>query len=295
MNISILLTIIVLAVICLIFIVKFYSIKYTLKEIEKSINYILEEDTNNIITISSSDKDIKNLTINLNNNLLELRKQKLQYQNGNREIKKVITNISHDLRTPLTSLTGYIDLIGQEKLSHNQKLYLNIVQNKTNDLINLTKQLFEFSKVIDLDIKLEKENCCINEILEETLVSFYNIFKEKNIIPSISICSKKIYKNINKISLIRIFENILSNVSKYSNGDFKVELNESGIIIFSNTAKLLDSTSVQKIFDRYFSVENAKDSNGIGLSIAKQLVKLNDGEIYAKYIKDTLFITLCFK
>lgn len=180
-------------------------------------------------------------------------------------------------------------------MSLNQKKYLNIVQNKTNDLIKLTKQLFEFSKVIDLDITLEKENCCINEILEETLVSFYNIFKEKNIIPSISICSKKIYKNINKISLIRIFENILSNVSKYSNGDFKVELSESGIIIFSNTAKLLDSTSVQKIFDRYFSVENAKDSNGIGLSIAKQLVKLNDGEIYAKYIKDTLFITLCLK
>lgn len=295
MNISLLLMIIVLVFICIIFIVKFYLIKYTIKEIEKSFNYILRADTNNIVTISSSDKDIKNLTINLNNNLLELRKQKLQYQNGNKELKKIITNISHDLRTPLTSLKGYIDLIEQERLSYNQIKYLKIVQKKADELTELTKQLFEFSKIIDLDTNIEKEECCINEILEETLVSFYNVFKEKNIIPTISICSKKIYKNINRISLIRIFENVLSNVAKYSNGDFKVELNENGIITFSNKAELLDATSVQKIFDRYFSVENAKESNGIGLSIAKQLVELNNGYIYAEYIKNILFIKIYFK
>lgn len=295
MNIEILLmsSVVILFFISIFFIVKLYILKYTIKEIEESINNILKLDTNNLITISSSDKDIKNLTINLNNNLIELRKQKLKYENGNQELKKIITNISHDLRTPLTAINGYIELIDNNGLKEKQKKYIEIVQRKTNELNELTTQLFEFSKTIDINIK--KEKCCLNEILEETLVSYYNIFREKNIVPSIFICNKKIYRKVNKISLIRIFENILSNVSKYSNGDFKVEMNENGTIIFSNESNFLDTTTVQKIFDRYFSVENAKESTGIGLSIAKQLVELNNGRIYAKYTENKLFIEISFE
>ena len=292
MNISLLLITIILFCTCIFLILKLCLIKHSIKEIEKSFTYILKADTNNIITISSSDKDIKNLTININENLTDLRKQTLQYKSGNQELKKIITNISHDLRTPLTTIRGYIDLIQQEELSDKQKKYLKIVEKKSNELTDLTKQLFEFSKIMDIDIELKKERCCINEILEETLVGYYNIFKEKNIVPKVSICSKKIYKTANRISIIRIFENILSNVSKYSTGDFKVIMNEDGIISFSNKANSLDATTVQKIFERYFSVENAKESTGIGLSIAKKLIELNDGTIKAEYKKGNLIIEI---
>ena len=292
MNISLLIITIILFLICIFLAVKLYVIKQSIKEIEKSFSKILRTDTNNIISISSSDKDIKNLTINLNNNLSELRGQKLQYKNGNQELKKIITNISHDLRTPLTAIKGYVDLIEQEKLSNNQKKYLKVIQKKSNELTELTGQLFEYTKLMDIDVKIKKEECCINEILEETLVSYYSIFKEQNIIPNISICSTKVYKIVNKISIIRVFENILSNVVKYSNGDLKVEMQENGTITFSNKATSLDETTVQKIFDRYFSVENAKESTGIGLSIAKQLVELNNGSIKAEYVNGYLIIEI---
>ena len=292
MNISLLIITIILFLICIFLAVKLYVIKQSIKEIEKSFSKILRTDTNNIIAISSSDKDIKNLTINLNNNLSELRGQKLQYKNGNQELKKIITNISHDLRTPLTAIKGYVDLIEQEKLSNNQKKYLKVIQKKSNELTELTGQLFEYTKLMDIDVKIKKEECCINEILEETLVSYYSIFKEQNIIPNISICSTKVYKIVNKISIIRVFENILSNVIKYSNGDLKVEMQENGTITFSNKATFLDETTVQKIFDRYFSVENAKESTGIGLSIAKQLVELNNGSIKAEYVNGYLIIEI---
>ena len=298
MNISLLLISIISSFICIFLLLKLFLIKKSIIEIEKNFTKILESDTNNIISISSSDKDIKNLTINLNDNLIELRKQKLKYKNGNQELKKIVTNISHDLRTPLTALKGYIDLINKEKLSISQKKYLKIIQKKSDELNELTGQLFEFSKIIDTlekNINLSKDECCINEILEETLLSFYNIFKEKNIFPTINISNKKLYKKVNKISIVRIFENILSNVSKYSNGDFEVEMDDNGIITFSNKANSLDATSVQKIFDRYFSVENAKDSTGIGLSIAKQLVEMNDGEIYAEYSRERLYIKINFR
>ena len=292
MNIGLLILTIILFLICIFLAVKLYVIKQSIKEIEKSFSKILRTDTNNIIAISSSDKDIKNLTINLNNNLSELRGQKLQYKNGNQELKKIITNISHDLRTPLTAIKGYVDLIEQEKLSNNQKKYLKVIQKKSNELTELTGQLFEYTKMMDIDVKIKKEECCINEILEETLVSYYSIFKEQNIIPNISICSTKVYKIVNKISIIRVFENILSNVIKYSNGDLKVEMQENGTITFSNKATSLDETTVQKIFDRYFSVENAKESTGIGLSIAKQLVELNNGSIKAEYVNGYLIIEI---
>ncbi|HIS87395.1 MAG TPA: HAMP domain-containing histidine kinase, partial [Candidatus Caccenecus avistercoris] len=248
MNIGLLIITIILFLICIFLAVKLYVIKQSIKEIEKSFSKILRTDTNNTIAISSSDKDIKNLTINLNNNLSELRGQKLQYKNGNQELKKIITNISHDLRTPLTAIKGYVDLIEQEKLSNNQKKYLKVIQKKSNELTELTGQLFEYTKLIDIDVKIKKEECCINEILEETLVSYYSIFKEQDIIPNISICSTKVYKIVNKISIIRVFENILSNVIKYSNGDLKVEMQENGTITFSNKATSLDETTVQKIF-----------------------------------------------
>ena len=292
MNISLLIITIILFLICIFLAVKLYVIKQSIKEIEKSFSKILRTDTNNIIAISSSNKDIKNLTINLNNNLSELRGQKLQYKNGNQELKKIITNISHDLRTPLTAIKGYVDLIEQEKLSNNQKKYLKVIQKKSNELTELTGQLFEYTKLMDIDVKIKKEECCINEILEETLVSYYSIFKEQDIIPNISICSTKVYKIVNKISIIRVFENILSNVVKYSNGDLKVEMQENGTITFSNKATSLDETTVQKIFDRYFSVENAKESTGIGLSIAKQLVELNNGSIKAEYVNGYLIIEI---
>ena len=298
MNISLLLISIISSFICIFLLLKLFLIKKSIIEIEKNFTKILESDTNNIISISSSDKDIKNLTINLNDNLIELRKQKLKYKNGNQELKKIVTNISHDLRTPLTALKGYIDLINKEKLSISQKKYLKIIQKKSDEFNELTGQLFEFSKIIDTlekNINLSKDECCINEILEETLLSFYNIFKEKNIFPTINISNKKLYKKVNKISIVRIFENILSNVSKYSNGDFEVEMDDNGIITFSNKANSLDATSVQKIFDRYFSVENAKESTGIGLSIAKQLVEMNDGEIYAEYSRERLYIKINFR
>lgn len=266
--------------------------KKSLKEIRITLNKIIQTNTNQLLTISSSDRDIKKLTNDLNKELQDLRKEKLQYQNGNQELKKIITNISHDMRTPLTAIRGYIDLMKENKEKQNE--YIKIIEKKTEELTLLTDQLFDFSKTMDIGVKIEKEKCCINEILEETLANMYSFFKEKQIEPKLEICEQKIYRNLDRHSIIRIFENILSNVCKYSDGDFRVTLNEKGIITFSNKATSLDVTTVQKIFDRYFTVENAKKSTGLGLSISKQLVELNGGEISTKYVNKHLIIQIEF-
>lgn len=275
MSIYFYITITVLIIILIVLILKLFFIKKSIKEIRSNLSRILKSDTNNLITIDTNNKEISELANTLNIELKNLRRERLQYENGNQELKRSITNISHDIRTPLTAISGYIDLIKQNEDKEKQEEYIKIVERKTNDLINLTEQLFDFSKTVDITPQIKKEKICINEILEESLANFYGVFKEKNIIPKLEITDKKIYKFVDKNAITRVFENILSNVIKYSSGNFKVKLESNGKIIFSNKASSLDATTVEKIFDRYYTVENAKKSTGLGLSIAKQLVELN--------------------
>lgn len=290
---------IILTLICVVCIVKIFLMNKSIKNIAKDLEKILNEDTNNLISISTENKQIKKIANNLNVELKKLRKEKMQYENGSEELKRTITNISHDIRTPLTAISGYIELLekgSNESISKNKyeerKKYIEIIKRKTNELVELTEQLFNFSTTIDTYNKLEKEKCCINDVLEESLAEYYETFQKEKILPIIKLCKEKVYKKLNKRALTRVFDNILSNIIKYSDGEITVILERDGKIIFSNKAKKLDTTSVQKIFDRYFTVENAKKSTGIGLSIAKQLVELNDGNIEAKYIDGNLVIEI---
>lgn len=304
MNIWLLVAIF-LFVICAILVIKICHTNNKIEKIGKSLEEILDDDTNRLITVSTSNKHIRKVASTLNVQLKKLRKIKIQYESGSEELKNTITNISHDMRTPLTAINGYIELLqseaesGSDEKCNNTKTeetkkYMEIIKRKTDELTELTEQLFNFSTTMDNLWKIDKENCCINEILEEILAEYYEIFKRQNIVPEIYICEEKIYREINKNLVVRIFENILSNIIKYSDEGFKVELERSGKIIFSNKAKSLDVTTVQKIFDRYFTVENAKNATGVGLSIAKQLVELNRGSISAKYVNGNLLIEVEF-
>ena len=255
---------------------------------------IINTDTNNLITINTNDKKLKELANLLNDSLKNLRKLELEYKNGNKELKTSITNISHDLRTPLTAIRGYLDLMDSSNLDSKQIKYLSIIDNKVKDLTFLTEQLFDFSKTLDIQEEMKKENIVINDILEDSVASFYSLFKEYNITPNIDICREKVIRVLNENMLKRIFENIISNAIKYSKKDFNIKLYNNGIIEFSNQADGLDQVSLEQLFDRYYTVKNAKKSNGIGLSIAKQLVDLSGGKIEAKYKNNILIIKIEF-
>ena len=188
-----------------------------------------------------------------------------------------------------------IPLFGQMQMSFSQ--FAIVLLNTALVIISFCS-IYNFITMICSEITISISICIILFVamfVAQAALGFTansRKYKEQDIIPNISICSTKVYKIVNKISIIRVFENILSNVVKYSNGDLKVEMQENGTITFSNKATSLDETTVQKIFDRYFSVENAKESTGIGLSIAKQLVELNNGSIKAEYVNGYLIIEI---
>ena len=168
----------ILLIVFLFLILKIFLIKKEIKNIDRTLSMILKSDTNRLITVNTNDKDLKKFASLLNKNLKKLRKLELEYKNGSGELKSSITNISHDLRTPLTAVRGYLDLIDDENLTEKQVKYLKIINHKVKDLTELTEQLFDFSKNIDIQESLKKENVCINDILEESIASSYSLFKE---------------------------------------------------------------------------------------------------------------------
>ena len=136
---------------------------------------------------------------------------------------------------------------------------------------------------------LEKKEVVLNDLLEDVVASFYGLFLKYHITPTIDICKVKVKRFLNEGLVKRVFENIISNGIKYGEDDFRIKLDQEGVIEFSNRTSILDKVSLEKLFDRYYTVENAEKANGIGLSIAKQFVELMNGEIKAVY-QDGFFI-----
>lgn len=294
MSIYIIFLIISLVLIIIFLIYYIISINISIKEIEDNLDIILNNDTNKLITISTNNKRLNKLATTLNTSLRKIRKLEITYKNGNKELQESITNISHDLRTPLTAIKGYIDLIKKEKSKKKIVEYLKIIENKTEDLAILTEQLYDYSKSLDLKDNFKKEKVCINDILEDTILSYYALIKKKNLTPEINITTKRIYRKIDKNMAIRILENIISNTIKYTDEDIKITLLDNGKIIIKNKSHALDNTTVNKIFNRYYTVESGSNTSGIGLSIAKQLVNINGGKITAKYSQGYLIVELEF-
>ena len=284
----------VLAVIIAILVIKIRMMQKSMDEICSCLSEHLSSDTNQLITVSSSDKHVRHLASEIARQLAELRRQRRQYISGDRELKEAVTNISHDLRTPLTAICGYLELLEAEEMTDNTRRYVEQIQSRTEALKALTEELFRYS-VISSVSDLNYENVNVSRVLEDTLISFYVAFEQKNIKPNILLPDGAIVRTLDKSALSRIFGNIISNAVKYSDGDFSVIMTESGEITFSNSASELSSVDVGKLFERFYTVDSARKSTGLGLSIARLLTERMGGRISAEYRETVLTVRVCFK
>lgn len=284
----------VLSAIIFILCMKIHMLKVSMAEIRTQLADWQKTDTNTLISISSSDRQLRLLVADLNKQLRQLRRQRRQYLDGDKELKDAVTNISHDLRTPLTAICGYLDLLRTEETSETVTRYVMAIQNRAEALKQLTEELFRYSIIMSAQEPMQLQPLCVNDILEQSLVSFYAALTKSGIAPQIDITEKKIIRTLNRTAFLRVLNNILNNAVKYSDGDLNVLLSEKGKIIFSNTAKNLNDVQVGKLFNRFFSVETARNSTGLGLAIAKTLVEQMKGTITAQYHDNVLSICLDF-
>ena len=244
--------------------------------------------------LSSRDQSMRRLADEINRQLRKLRAQRHRFYEGDLELKHAVANISHDLRTPLTAICGYLDLLEQENLPEDAVRFVSVIRERTERLKELTEELFRYSVAASADQTGTSEEVVLNSALEESILSHYAVLKGCGITPEISMPEQSIIRRLDKKALLRIFENILGNAIKYSGGDLRIRLSESGEICFSNHAPHLNEIQVQNLFDRFYTIESGKKSTGLGLSIAKTLTEQMHGSITARYHNRTLSIILVF-
>lgn len=284
----------ILLIIIIILSIKILLIRKTAREIETAFAERLMTDTNTLIDISYQDKTMRKLAERLNIELRKLRKERHRFNHGDLELKEAVTNISHDLRTPLTAISGYLDLLDREEKSDDVNRYIETIKNRIEAMKQLTEELFQYSIVISAEYDLTIESLSINNVLEESILEFYGVLQQKKITPNIRITENKIVRKANRIALSRIFSNLMSNAIKYSDGDLEICLTDTGKIIFSNSASDLNDMEVERLFDRFYTVENARKSTGLGLSISRKLIGKMNGEIMAQYKNGRLSICVQF-
>lgn len=284
----------ILIAIIIALLVKIHILQKSVKEIEIAFADRLVTDTNILIDISSIDKNVRRLANTINGQLRKLRTERRRFQQGDLELKNAVTNISHDLRTPLTALSGYLELLEQEEKSESINRYIEIIKDRVDILTQLSEELFKYSVIISTKDNITKEQVIINTVLEESIAAFYTVLTERNIVPDIQISEIKVVRMLDRSALSRVFSNLISNVIKYSDGDLKIVLSENGEIVFSNMASGLDEIQVGRLFDRFYTVEAARKSTGLGLTISKTLVEQMKGTISAIYENNRLSIHIFF-
>ena len=280
--------VVIIALLCL----KIALLKHSAREIGRKYKNSLETKTNALIGISSADKDMCELARSINEQLIETRKKQIRFEQGDNELKTAITNISHDIRTPLTAINGYLKLLEKEEKSEDAEEYLKIIAERTQAMKGLADELFEYSVIVSKKEDNKTEDVYINRLLEESMTAMYAALTDKGITPEIDITEEKIIRRTDKEALGRVFSNILSNVIKYSEGDLSVIMDINGNISFTNYAPSLTEVEVEKLFDRFYTVTDARASTGLGLSIAKTLAARAGAQIKAELKDSRLTITV---
>ena len=271
------------------------SLRRSIREVAEELEEKLRTDTNTLISISTGDKAVRALAAQINRQLqARLRRERLKLQSGNDELTAAVTNISHDLRTPLTAICGYLDLLEQEPQSEKSERYLAVIRERAEAMRSLTEELFRYSVITATADTPRRERVCLNDILEQSLAGFYGALSARGITPEIRMPEQAVVRELDAAALRRVFDNIVSNAAKYSGGNLAVSLLPDGTVTFSNSAPSLSRVQAWRLFDRFYTVEAARDSTGLGLSIARLLVERMGGAITAEYENGRLCIRTVF-
>lgn len=272
--------------------VKTRLLRRAFDEIAEGLEERLGEDTNTLLSLSTQDPHARGLASALNRQLRLLRAERRRYQNGDRELRETVAGVSHDLRTPLTAILGYLELLEREELSDNARRYAAVIAARAAFMRDLTDELFTYSLARSPDRPQEAAAVTVNAVLEESLAAFYTQLTARGITPEVSMPDTPVIRNTDPAALGRIFQNLLSNAVKYSQGDLELVLSPAGAVTFSNRAPAMTELELSRLFDRFTTVRTARRSTGLCLATTKALCGSIGAALDAKYEEGRLSVTV---
>ncbi|AWK49847.1 two-component sensor histidine kinase [Clostridium beijerinckii] len=243
--------------------------------------------------------EIKNIAYNINYMATEIGEKINAERDAEKTKTDLITNVSHDLRTPLTSVMGYIGLVIQNRYKDEEEMkeYLNIAFNKAERLKLLIEDLFEYTKLNNNGITLTKTKVNLSEFLSQLIEELTPLFDENKLTVYRKFETEKISVLIDTLKMLRVFENLITNAIKYSYkpGEILIglyEKNNTVIVVFRNKGDHLSKEKAEKLFDRFYRLDESRNTNtggsGLGLAISKNIVELHEGKIWAESVGDNI-------
>lgn len=271
-----------------------------IKSISEQVDFINKHDTNKIIVQNTNIKEIKILVEQFNELMAVHRNITKEYKIKDEALKQTMTNISHDIRTPLTSLNGYFQLLVETENIEERERYTSIIQTRIDSLKNLLEDMFTYMKIQDNSYEFQEEECNLSKIVQDSLFSYYEVFNSREIEPIINIPEETINIRGNTVALDRIVNNLINNSLIHGKNYIGIILSKgkNGVnLIIENDIGKGQEIDLENIFTRFYKRDEARsvNSTGLGLTIVKELVEAMDGKITAS-IEDNIFsikISLC--
>ncbi|MBC6128792.1 HAMP domain-containing histidine kinase [Listeria booriae] len=256
--------------------------------------------SNELLTMDVASVEIKQLLLAVNELLQEKSKTERRFHTLNKELRETIENVSHDLRTPLTSLSGYLQLMERDTMTPEERhKYSQIIKNKIQILTELVENFFVLSKLSNDEGQLNPEVVQISEFLTEVATSYYEDFSKKEMIPELAI-EPDIITLVDRRVLQRIIDNFISNMLKHGEAPMKIALSrENGkpTMTFENRASNLTEEDVPRLIERFYTADRVRSGNstGLGLAIIDLLAKRSDATFDVAYKNRMLTFTITFK
>jgi signal transduction histidine kinase len=277
--------------ICFIFILacSLFSITRTIRNINKQIKEKRK------IRVSLSNRDIEELACAINQKDALHKKLQVQIKQEEEQLKQSISNISHDLRTPLTSIQGYLTLLQECEDKQEQDQYIKIIKAKTDYLTDLVQEFYDLSVVENEQFDVECEKVDINRVVTDCLIEKYYEFGE--IQPIIQTEKSPVWIYGNNLVCKRIIENLITNAIRYADNYIEVSITQEGVFKIKNSTQSIDDIDIKLLFSKFYTADKSrtKGGSGLGLYIVKELLEKINGKIENVSYKDNfLYITIRF-
>lgn len=284
-----------------IYIVRFYSLKSAVKKAAEELASIEQNpEENRILLLSFPDKGLEDLLENLNCYILLTRKERIFYQNREKALRAQIENISHDLRTPLTAIIGYLELLDTDKLSAEDAAAIERVSKKAKSLHGLIGNFYDLSRLEMNDYHLNMEKVELVHFAKEISLLFYQEFEKKKISVQFDAPEEPLYLLADAGALERIFNNMLQNALRYAESSFYIGISvkkDNISIVFENDTSALKPEDAAHLFERFYVQEKSRtsQSTGLGLTISKLLTEAMGGSVEAGVAEGKLRVEYCFE
>ncbi|MCI1946454.1 sensor histidine kinase [Clostridium luticellarii] len=281
----------------------FYHLYYrmNIKHITRQLKEIMNIDTNQLLTVTVKQRDITEVVNQLNNLIRDVRLSRIGIKRLNRDFRRSIINISHDLRTPLTTASGYVQMLQAGAADEEQQEYLAIVLERQNMVKTLLEQLFEYVRIESGEITYEHVPMDAKKVLMDTLVMYYDDFYRKGEEPAVHFPEKPCIIRGDEQGVKRIFSNILFNAIVHGKGEYCFEIQESKesasyMFTFSNLSEPMSRDDLDCIFERFYTKDKSrnKKTTGLGLTIAREITRQLNGTIEAFYNNGKFSISALF-